>query len=215
VAALGFEPLVEPLLGIEELSPVLPDFDTLAFTSANGVRSFARLSARRDAVAWCVGGRTAEAAREAGFAQVEDAGGDVGALAAAMIPRLPAGSVVLHAANAAPAGDLCGPLRAAGVEARFVAVYRAVEALEAGPTLAAHLAGGGVLDAALIHSPAAGRVLARLATGGMPLPDIAAISLNAAASLGESAGRVEIAEKPDEASLLAALVRLLDSSRSG
>jgi len=215
VAALGFEPAVEPLLGIELFSPALPDFDTLAFTSANGVRAFERLSALRDCRVWCVGSRTADAARDAGFADVHSADGDAAALAAAMIGALPPGSKVLHAANEAAAGELAGQLRQAGFEAIFLPLYRATEINEPGPALAAHLSGAEPLAAALLHSPAAGRVLARLAKGAGAKIDIAAISLNAASAVGDAAGRVEIANHPDEASLLSALERLLAASASG
>lgn len=194
------------------MSPPLPAFDTLAFTSANGVRAFAKLSAQRDVPVWCVGARTAEAAREAGFGDVRSTDGDIGALAAAMISGLPPGAAVLHAANETPAGDLCALLASAGHRGQFTAVYRAAEAVEAGPALADHLSGVQPVAAALVHSPAAGRVLARLAGHCGGVIDIAAISLNAAAAMGEVARRVEIASHPDEASLLEALVRLLDSS---
>lgn len=207
---MGYEPVVEPLLGVEQLWPSLPPFDTLAFTSANGVRAFAALSDRRDVPAWCVGARTAEAAREAGFATVQSADGDVAALAGTMISGLPAGARVLHAANENPAGDLSGRLAKAGVSARPVAVYRAIETTEPGPALADHLSGGPALSAVLIHSPAAGRVLARLAAGRALWFDIAAISLNAAAPVRDAARRIEIADHPDEVSLLSALERLLD-----
>lgn len=191
----------------------MPPFETLAFTSANGVRAFATLSARRDVPVWCVGARTAEAARAAGFGDVRSAGGDVDALAAAMISGLSAGASVLHAGNADAVGDLAARLTDAGFTARFIAAYHAVEAETPGPELAAHLSGASRLAAALIHSPAAGRVLARLAAGGVGAIDIAAISLNAAAAVGDVARRTEIANHPDEASLLAALERLIGDLR--
>ena len=162
-----------------------------------------------------MGARTAEAAREAGFAGVLSADGDVGALSQAMIAGLPAGARVLHAAAEDPAGDLTGRLARAGVSARHIAVYRAVEAREPGPALAAHLSGEQPLSAILVHSPAAGRVLARLSAGSGSPFDIAAISLNAAAPLRDAARRVEIANHPDEASLLSALERLLGKPFEG
>ncbi len=210
---MGLEPVVEPLLGIKALHPPIPSFDVLAFTSANGVRAFAPLSARRDGPVWCVGARTAEAARAAGFGDVRSAGGDVETLGAAMIAGLAPGASVLHAGNADAVGDLAERLSRAGFAARFAATYQAIETTAPGPALAAHLSGGPALSAALVHSPAAGRVLARLAAGTMGALDIAAISLNAATAVGEVARRTEIANHPDEASLLAALGRLVGGSR--
>ena len=81
LAGLGFEPIVEPVFEIEPIEGVtLPAFDALAFTSANGVRVFAHLNPRRDAPVFCVGARTADEARAAGFANVTSADGDVSAL---------------------------------------------------------------------------------------------------------------------------------------
>jgi uroporphyrinogen-III synthase len=59
----------------------------LAFTSVNGVEAFARLSAERRSPVFAVGDRTARAAREAGFADVVSADGDVEALAALIAGR--------------------------------------------------------------------------------------------------------------------------------
>src|SRR5690242_5683689 len=79
--ALGYQPIVEPVFAVAPIPVALPAFDALAFTSANGVRVFAKLSPRRDAPVFCVGGRTADAALEAGFSNVRSADGDVAALA--------------------------------------------------------------------------------------------------------------------------------------
>ncbi|MEI7573965.1 MAG: uroporphyrinogen-III synthase, partial [Phenylobacterium sp.] len=87
VAAAGLVPLVAPLLETADLAgaaaalDALPPSAVLAFTSANGVRAFARLTPRRDLKAWCVGTATAGAARVAGFVDLVAGGGDVEALA--------------------------------------------------------------------------------------------------------------------------------------
>src|SRR3569833_1686081 len=49
----------------------------VAFTSRNGVESFARLSEVRDLPAYAVGDATADAASAVGFATVRSAAGDV------------------------------------------------------------------------------------------------------------------------------------------
>src|SRR5690349_4237099 len=92
LAAMGYLPVVEPLFEVEPIPGVIvPAFDALAFTSANGVRVFAKLSPRRDGPVFCVGARTAETARELGFADVTSADGDVGALEQLILASLPAG----------------------------------------------------------------------------------------------------------------------------
>lgn len=157
VAALGFSPIVDPLLAVEVI-PVTIDLagvTALAFTSVHGVEGFARCCARRDLPVFTVGAATARAAQDAGFSHTRSADGDVEALERLIAEAAP-GSV-LWAGAQAPAGDLVAGLRARGVEAQGVAVYATVER----PTSAATLA---LLDApltVLIHSPRAARALAR------------------------------------------------------
>jgi uroporphyrinogen-III synthase len=96
------------VLEVRALAPViaLAGVHALAFTSANAVRAFAGLEARRDLPVFAVGGATAEAARAAGFGAVEDAAGDVQALADHLIARRP--GRILHPAAAEPDAALAG-----------------------------------------------------------------------------------------------------------
>ena len=103
--AAGFEALVEPVFAIAAIEAEIPAFDALAFTSANGARQFARLSPRRDASVFCVGARTAEAAREMGFADVVSADGDVLALLDLISRKLPPDARLLHVGNAETDGN--------------------------------------------------------------------------------------------------------------
>lgn len=209
--AAGYIPIVEPLFAIVPIDVTLPEFDALAFTSANGVRRFAALSPRRDAPVFCVGARTAEAAREAGFADVTSADGDVTALGDLILAKLPMEKRLLHAGNAESRGDLSGRLAAQGADARFVALFRAEPVPEPGPELARHLAGDTAFDAALIHSPRAGVILAgmiRTAARSCPM-SIAAISEPAAAPLASLAQPVAIAAEPTEDALLSSLANLV------
>jgi uroporphyrinogen-III synthase len=208
---LGYEPIVEPLFGIEPLAAKLPPFDALAFTSANGVRVFAKLDAAsgRNAAVFCVGGRTAEAARDAGFANVSSADGDVTDLASLICSKLQTGARLLHTGNEDSRGDLAGGLAARGVAAVFVPTFRAAPAKTPGPALAAHFEGRRSFEAVLVHSPRGGAILAAFANGSsQPALNVAAISSAAAAPLSRIADRIEIAARPDEAALLDALSRL-------
>lgn len=212
LAAQGYAPIVEPLFALEPIAADLPAFDALAFTSANGVRAFAKATARRDTPVFCVGRRTAEAAREAGFAEVASADGDVAALAGLVRRALPPGAMLLHAGNEDSRGDLVGGLQAAGMKAAFRALYRAAPLARPGPALAAFLKDEQAFDAVLIHSPRGAAILAGFATasgtGARLRLSVAAISPAAAAALQPLAARIEIAAAPDEGSLLAALERL-------
>jgi len=209
--AIGFEVAVEPLFMIAPVEAQVPAFDALAFTSANGARRFAQLSPRRDVPVFCVGARTSEAAREMGFADVASADGDVNALAVLIQKQLRSGARLLHVGNEESRGDLAGQLQAAGWNAAFLPIFRAVPVTAPGPRLAQHLSGQAKFDAVLIHSPRAGAILAELATtsgGGARLP-VVAISDAAAAALLPHASAVEIAATPDEPALISALARLV------
>jgi len=209
--AAGFVPIIESVFVIAPIEAVIPEFDALAFTSANGARQFARLSPRRDAPVFCVGARTAQAARETGFTEVVSADGDVHALFELISRELPNGMHVLHVGNAESRGDLAERLSAAGRAARFVAIFKAVPVQSPGPNLTALLAGEERIDAVLIHSPRAAAIIAGFADharGRAPI-SIVAISEAAAAPLAGLAARVGIAAAPDEPALISALARLV------
>ncbi len=209
LATAGYLPIVEPVFAIEPLPADVPEFDALAFTSANGARQFATLSPRRDVPVFCVGVRTADAAREAGFANVTSADGDAGALAALIVRQLPKQARLLHAGNEESRSDLTGRLRGVGYAASFIPIFRAVPVTSPGPALAAHLAGKPAFDVVLIHSPRGAAILAGFAAGSNATLNIVAISGAAATPLTALARRTEIAAAPSEQALLSALARLV------
>ncbi|MBI1685975.1 uroporphyrinogen-III synthase [Caulobacter hibisci] len=209
LSALGFTPLVDPLLEIRDLpwTADLAGVGALAFTSLNGVAAFVRASGERALPVFAVGTATAHAAAEAGFSTIESAQGDVAELAALIAARAFAGAV-LHPAAAEPAGDLASPLARAGIEARSVAVYESIERAPQPSTLAALDALAGVL----LHSPKAARALAALLES-RPAPGLRAFCLSpaVAAPLAELAdagklGPVAAAPRPHETALLDLLV---------
>lgn len=209
--AAGFDAIVEPLFAIVPIDAAIPAFDALAFTSANGARQFARLSPRRDAPVFCVGARTAQGARDAGFTDVISADGDVEALIDLIARKLPHKMRLLHVGNAESRGDLAERLSAAGHVARFVAIFKAAPVKSPGPRLAASLAREAQINAVIVHSPRAATILAGFvdSAGGRALPPIVAISEAAAAPLADHAARIEIASTPDESALFSALARLV------
>lgn len=178
VREMGHEPIVAPLI---ELRPVEAAIDlagvaALAFTSANGVRAFAAAEPRRDLTVFAVGGATAAAAKAAGFRGVLASDGDVAALAERIVSRRrELKGAVLHPGAAEPAGDLCGALAEAGVEARPLVLYEAVDV----PPEAGLIAGLADLDAVLLHSPRAAATLAAF-LAGHPAPGLRALCLSAA-----------------------------------
>jgi uroporphyrinogen-III synthase len=212
LADLGYAPAVEPLFSIETIPAVLPPHDALAFTSANGVRVFARLSQARDRPVFSVGRRTAQEALDLGFTQVTSADGDVNALAVLIAEKLPPGARLLHAGNEESRGDLAGALAAKGIQASFVATFRAAPVVRPGPRLAAHLRGEPAFEAVLIHSARAATILSQFAAEAprrAPL-DVASISAEAARPLAHLARRVQTAARPNEAALVDSLGVLRD-----
>lgn len=208
--ALGYQPIVEPVFAIEPLPAALPPFDALAFTSANGVRVFAKLSPRRDPPVFCVGARTAEAARDAGFLNVVSADGDVAALAGLIESKLAPGAQLLHTGNEESRGDLAGTLTAKGRTALFIPTYSAVPARQPGPTLAGQMAGASAFDAVLVHSPRGAEILRSFLQDERNLAPfgLAAMSHAAAAPIAPFARKVEVAASPNEPALLESLRRL-------
>jgi len=207
VAALGFEPLVEPLLEVRPSTdpPIdLTDVCAIAFTSANAVTAFAERSSERGLQVFTVGDATAAAARALHFSNVLSARGDVRALAAAMAARrreLP--GVILYPAAAQPARDLAGALDAAGLRVRQLTLYETV-AVEPKPALIARLPR---IDGVLIHSAKAAEALVAFLKSH-PSPSLAAycFSPQIARSLhGAGLAAVLIADAPNEAALLALL----------
>ena len=214
----GIEVLIEPLLEIRHLEDAeidLQGVQALLFTSANGVRAFAALCPRRDLKAFTVGDGSAEAARQAGFANVEGAKGDVEALAALVVDRVKAeDGILFHAAGTVTAGDLKARLEGLGYQVRRAQLYEAKVATALSTETRANLTLGGI-DAVLLFSPRTASTFAQLwrAAGSPSLTRIHALCLSAAVAreignLGWAG--VEIADRPDLPSMLA----LVDAARS-
>ncbi len=204
VEALGFTPIVDPLLALERVDAEidLSHVTALAFTSTNGVEAFARLSDERGLPVFAVGRATAKAAHDEGFATVASADGDVEDLCKLIAAG--ASGAVLWAGAREPAGDLVGMLRDRGVVARGVTVYETIERAPSAETLARL----GAPLTVLLHSPRAARILAGLLRQhAVSAPRCLCLSEAVAAPL---AGVVEptsvtFAPRPDETALLALL----------
>lgn len=218
LAERGIAVLIEPLLEIRQLDDAeidLDDVKVLLFTSANGVRAFAALSPRRDVRVFTVGDGSAEAARQAGFTQVESAKGDVESLAALVVDRVkPSDGVLFHAAGTVTAGDLKARLEELGYRVRRAQLYEAKIATALSTETRANLTLGGV-DAVMLFSPRTARTFAELwqAAGAPTLGRVFALCLSAAvareiANLGWRA--VETAERPD----LPSMLTLVDAART-
>lgn len=187
----------------------------LVFTSENGVAAFAKGSARRDLTAWCVGPRTAQAARDAGFCTVEQAGGDAEALGARLRQAAPRG-LLLHLRGRHVAADLAEILRADGIDLRGCVVY-AQPARPLDPAALALLARPGTVVAPLFSARTA--CLLRDALSEIPLrARLEPVAISAAVARvwegGSDPVRMPVSEAPNAAAMadvVAARIRALET----
>lgn len=210
---LGFEPIIGPLIETRPLNvrASLEGVVALAFTSAAGAAAFAAICGARNLPIYAVGEATAAAVLKAGWTEVTSADGDVAGLARRIVAdKVKIAGAVLQAGATAPAGDLIGALKAAGMTARYLAVYETVPA----PPPRAALDQIQSLSAVLVHSPSAAARLAELLAGA-EAPNLMAYCLSpaVAATLRETRiGRIFTAALPNEDALLSLLA---DQAMSG
>lgn len=216
----GIGVTVEPLLAIQPVADATLDLDgvqALLFTSMNGVRAFASLSPRRDLGVLAVGNGTAAAARAAGFAHVESAGGDVVDLTRLVRERLkPKDGALFHAAGSVVAGDLAGQLAEAGYELRRAVLYEAKPAESLSPGVVAALADR-AFDLVLFFSPRTAATFVELVgRAGDPRAAAGCAAATALCLSGAVARKAEAlpwkavlsAERPD----LESMLRLVDKA---
>ncbi|MEQ1707860.1 MAG: uroporphyrinogen-III synthase [Terricaulis sp.] len=200
--AMVAEPVLAPLLHIapRTFDTNLAGVQALLFSSSNGVRAYGHASAARDIIAMSVGDATAAAARDAGFADVRSADGDVAALAALARATLnPGGGKLVHISGAHAAGDLAGALKGAGFEAERRVAYEAQAVTALPPALEAPI------DIVLFHSARAAETYIALGAPHAHRRITACLS----PAIAEAAARVNwarliVAPRPREEALLEA-----------
>jgi uroporphyrinogen-III synthase len=194
---MGLEVIACPLFQLESVTWQAPEpgpYEGLLLTSANAVRHGGPgLEKLKSIAVHAVGAATAAAAVEAGF-KVETVGeGDVEDLLGSM----PASRRLLHLA-----GEDHRPLDLPLLDRKIV--YRSAAIPDPGLPPLEELV-------IAIHSPRAGARLAELA-GERGRTSIAAISKPAAKAVGDGWERIEVAERPDDSSLLALAAMLCHTS---
>lgn len=210
----GFDPVVLPLTEIRPLSVPeagLSAVDAIALTSANAIRHAPDrlLAAIRTIPLHAVGATSAQAARDAGLANVIAGPGDAAGLASAMSQTLAPGSTVLY---------LCGKVRKPDFELGLRGRGIRVIPIETYDTVPAEVTDGEVdkldsarLFAVLVHSAEAAEALAALATRpamarlfeGTHLVAISRRTAEPAEAV--FAGRIVVAREPTEAAMIEAL----------
>lgn len=212
---LGHEALLAPMLRIEAIAEATWDdsgWQAVLMTSGNAARMLAQHPKRTALLSlslFAVGGRTADAARAAGFADVISAEGDAGDLVRLVGARIPHGAKLLYLAGDDRARDLPGELSAHGLGVETVVVYRAAAcALDAEAQHAMARAG---LDGVLHYSRRTAEIFVRAVNeAGLNEPAgrlvHCCLSRRVAEPL-ETAGfrNIRIAPQPDEDTLLGLL----------
>ena len=181
-------------------------FQTLIFTSQNGVEALADAGALNGRLAYCVGDRTAEAARAKGFAAVS-AGGNANALVLRILEDCPPGPWV-HFAGAHRLGDVARRLTRAGHPTDVVELYRQEPHPLSEEAKAALRGAGGILP---VFSPRSAALLAEALPSDAREPAIVAISPAAAEAWDGPARARAIADRPDADSMIQAILSLLDA----
>jgi uroporphyrinogen-III synthase len=196
--AMGLAAIAAPLFRVRPLDWAPPAALPAAvlLTSANAVRHGGpQLAALARLPAYAVGAATAEAARQAGFGRIVTGEGDAEAILA--LARRDGIGALLHLAGRAHRDVVPDDIR---IDRRIVYAADPVETLP-------EAARAALPDAvALLHSPRAARLFARLADpAGIA---IAAISPATLAAAGPGWRRAEAAAQPTDASLLAVAAKL-------
>lgn len=124
IAALGWVPVVAPMLRVRPLPASVPTtVEAVLISSGNGVPGLP--AALHGLPLLAVGDATAARARSAGFTQACSAAGDAAALAALAERVLPPGACVLLATGAGQGRALAADLRGRGFRVHRRAVYAA------------------------------------------------------------------------------------------
>jgi len=220
--ALDIETVIEPLLIAETLQTTLPDaagFAALAVTSANALRALrdrGDLPRLLQLPLYAVGDRTAEAARDLGFAEVISARGNFDDLVA-LLARAGIGGPILYPAARQQAGDLGKALAPHGIMVITAAVYDMVPATALGETARAGLASGAIA-AALFYSRRTAETFAGLTAdlgnrtrlGMLCLSEAVAEPLVAAHFV-----RVSLADHPSEEAMLGLALSFARDQKQG
>jgi uroporphyrinogen-III synthase len=212
VAALGYRPIVSPLLDVRVLQPALPAADRLQavlVTSGNAIPSLS--ASHHHLPLFAVGAATAARARAAGFVQLHSADGDANALAELVAQGCDRHAAPLLLASGRGQGEgLAADLRARGfrVIRRVVYVAASVTSL---PDVARHAFASGGLEAALFFSAETARQCVRLLQAAQlqeAVRPVDALAIGQAAAMALQTlpwRRICLAARPNQDAMLALL----------
>lgn len=201
--------VISPVLRVVfcAVEPPAPD-EAVIVTSQYGVDALVRATDHRDWPVWCVGPRCLEAARAAGFCNLNDGGGTAQSLFDRLCNARP-DRVLVHMRGTHVVTDLTGRLNAAGLRARAVPCYDQ-QAKPLNATARACLQAPGTVFLP-VFSPRSAAIFAQEWRAiAAPQAQLHAVAISPAAASGlESVPTtsVHIADTPDQPGMLAALAR--------
>src|SRR5262245_58041847 len=210
--ANGHDVVVAPVLRIEPVAAEFGDgpFAGVIMTSANAAQAIAghaRLAQLTALPVFAVGARTANAARQAGFAAVASADGGWTKLVRLIAARVRGrGARLLYLAAEDRSGDITGTLADSGIAVETVVLYRAVATPGFARDLQAALRDG-PLDGVLHYSRRSAQAFVAGATAAGLLPTALKVrhfclTVEVALPLETAGARVRIAARPEEAALI-------------
>ena len=212
VAALGFRPIVAPLLEIRELRTQLPPSGTVqAVVAASGNAIPPLPRSHFDLPLFAVGEATAARARAAGFVRVSSADGDAAALAALVAQSCDAhAGPLLLACGRGQGTALVAKLRTRGFAVIRRVVYAAVP-VDTLPNVARDALAAGALRAAMFFSAETARqcmTLLNAAELGETVRPVEALAIGKPAAMaleGLPWRRIRVAARPNQDAMLALL----------
>jgi uroporphyrinogen-III synthase len=211
--AAGHTVLVQPLLAIVFSPPPaeVPKPAALLVTSQNGIRALARwpqARAWRRTPLFATGAATAREATAFGFTDVRVAAGDADLLANAVQAAIsPGAGPLIYPAARDRSGFFADGLTARCYDVNIIEAYRADVAPRFDEAVRAALVTGG-LDGVLLYSRRTADAFVHLATAAaigdrLAGVDYFALSREVADGLAALPGRIHVAARPDEDSLVA------------
>ena len=221
----GLTVLPAPMLRFESVAfqdDADAHYGAVIVTSANALRAIADQPVRETLLKlplFAVGERTAEAARETGFAKVISADGDATALRELLVERVKAkklkkSGTLLYLAGADLARDLAGELGERGFNVVTHTSYRMAPVLTLPGDVSEAFAKGGI-EAVLHYSRRSARAFFSAASAAgveisaLAIPHCCLSDQVASVARDAGAAQVMVAKTPDENALFAALDRAI------
>ena len=196
----GFDVVTAPLLEVHNLEVTLPEFasdDLLIFTSQNGLRAYANQRNTRSHRVITVGDKTAELARSFGFTDVISASGQSDDIIKLIKQDDKKEAVFHHLSGDITRGDIVERLSGLGFKAKRHVLYK-TQTIQSCPIPSLDN-----IDVVVFHSPLAAQSFATLLTDSS---NIVTLSISKAAAEPVKAREKIIADAPNEAAMLRALI---------